>query len=189
MPIMRFNLNGCDRRKYLRDLSGCHKNLSGCRKKPTLSGTVTIMGNTYNTDDIAWQGNYSFDSSGNMFADDNGSYWWATTPKGESFMTDGQNILYAVDANGVENSNNAFDWAGLGNSISNLISTGANVYNQVANSETAKTVQNILKNAGVISDNNSGANKTVATVYPSINYTPYILAGIGLLGLILILRR
>lgn len=189
MPIMRFNLNGCDRRKYLRDLSGCHKNLSGCRKKPTLSGTVTIMGNTYNTDDIAWQGNYSFDSNGNMFADDNGSFWWATTPKGESFMTDGQNILYAVDANGVQSSNNAFDWAGLGKSISNLISTGANVYNQVANSETAKTVQNILKNAGVISDNNSGANKTVATVYPSTNYTPYILGGLGLVALILILKR
>lgn len=176
MPIMKFNLNGCRR------------NLRGC-KRPVLSGTVTIMGNTYNTDDIAWQGNYSFDDKGNMYADDNGSYWWATTPKGESFMTDGQSILYAVDANGVESSNNAFDWAGLGKSLSQVISSGASAYNQIVNSDTAKTVQNILKNAGIISDNNTGANKTIATVYPSTNYTPYILGGLGILGLILILKK
>ena len=201
MPIMKFNLNRLN-------LNGCHRHLNGCHRRKNLGavpssygkenaysgGFITVGNETMvSSGNVYSEGNYSVDNSGNIYADPSGAYSWLDMGNGYTALTTKSNpvgdAIYAIDNNGVGSSSSFFDIAGWINQAGQLIQTGANAYNKIVNSETSKQVQNILKNAGIISDNNSGTNKTVATVYPSTNYTPYILGGLGILALILILKR
>ena len=180
MPINKINLNGCKGRQMLkRALNGCHRR--------NLAGYVTVMGKTYDSDDIANPLNYSQDSSGNWYADESGSAWWVTTPEGVSIFTDGQTNFYTYDSNGVGQDEAGFDLKGVLDSIGNITKTGTDIASKILG--ISKTGTDLAQKWGLISDNSGSQQAQVVSQYPSTNYTPFILGGLGLIALIMILKR
>ena len=190
MSIFKHSLNGCHRRKNLGAVPSSYG-----KENAYSGGFVTVGGEMMTASDgnVYTQNAFSVDSSGNWFANPYGNWYWDTdTVTGVSGLTNGAQVAYSVDYYGVGSDSSNFNVKDLLASINQLTISAKGLYDSITGSETATDIKKLLQSTGILTSNAtkpSSSTPVPASLVKSTNYTPYILGGLGLVALILILRK